>query len=205
MSKAYDPQDDATIESETGLKETRMFVARYDAADPAAASTTAVHAAVTDDGTEQTVTTSITNPDFPRAITATAGGTAADIKAIQVTINGTSVTGATITEDLPAFTENTAGTVTGSKAFKTVTSIVIPAHDDTGATTAIGTADKLGLNHTLSANTVIPGMTTLDGTREGTEPTVATSATAVESNTVDLNSALDGTAVVVYYLVDGND
>jgi len=58
------------------------------------------------------------------------GGTAGDIKAVQVTITGTNYNNEVITEDLPAFTENTAGTVTGSKAFKTVTEVVIPAHTE---------------------------------------------------------------------------
>lgn len=162
---------------------------------PAAPGTTAVLAAVTDNGAEQTVTAGITSPDVPRAVTATAGGTAADIKAIQVTVNGTNADGATITEDLPAFTVNTAGTVTGSKAFATVTSVVIPAHDGTAATTAVGTADKLGLGYHLSRNTVINAF--FGGVLEGTAPTVATSASALESNTVDLNSASDGSAVIV--------
>lgn len=162
---------------------------------PAAASNTAVHAAVTDNGSEQTITSSITDPDVPRCITATAGGTAGDIGAIQVTINGTDADGATITEDLPAFTVNTAGTVTGSKAFATVTSIVIPAHDGTGATTSIGTGDKLGLGALLGRNTVIAAY--LNGAKEGTAPTVAVSASALSSNTVDLNSATDGNEVIV--------
>lgn len=164
---------------------------------PAAASTTAVHAAVTDTGEEQTVTTSITDPDVPRVITATSGGTAADIKAIQVTINGTDASGATITEDLPAFTVNSATTVTGSKAFATVTSVVIPAHDDTGATTSIGTGDALGLGVHLARNTVIAAY--FDDVKEGTAPTVAVSASALSSNTIDLNSALDGSAVIVNF------
>lgn len=162
---------------------------------PAAGSTTAVHAAVTDNGSGQTITSAITNPAVPRNITATAGGTATDIKAIQVTINGTDANGATITEALPAFTVDTAGTVTGSKAFATVTSIVIPAHDGIGATTAIGTGEKLGLGVHLARNTVIAAY--LNGTKEGTAPTVAVSASALSSNTVDLNSSLDGSEVVV--------
>lgn len=162
---------------------------------PAAPSTTAVRAAVTDNGAQQTITTGITNPDVPRAVTATAGGTATDIKAIQVTVHGTNADGAVISEVLPAFTLDTAGTVTGAKAFKTVTSIVIPAHDGVGATTAVGTSDKLGLGFALSRNTVLHAY--LAGTREGTAPTVVTSSTAVESNTVDLNSATNGTAVIV--------
>lgn len=162
---------------------------------PDATSTTAVHAAVTDDGTEQTITSSITDPDVPRAVTATSDGTAGDIGAIQVTVNGTNADGASISEDLPAFTVDTAETVTGSKAFATVTSIVIPAHDGTGATTAVGTADKLGLGVPLSRNTVLSAY--LDGTLESTAPTVATSASALESNTVELDSSTDGTEVIV--------
>lgn len=178
----------------------RVYLQSFDVGSPAATSTTAVHAAVTDDGTEQTITTAITNPDVPRAVTATAGGTAGDIKAIQVTVNGTNIDGEAISEDLPAFTVNTAGTVQGSKAFKTVTSIVIPAHDGNGATTAVGVNDKLGLPVKLSRNTVIAAYK--DGTKEGTAPTVAVSSSAVESNTVDLNSALDGDAIIIDFYED---
>lgn len=162
---------------------------------PAVGSTTAVHAAVTDTGSQQVITTGITNPAVPRNITATAGGTAGDIKAIQVTVAGTDIEGNPITETLPAFTVDTPGTVIGSKAFATVTSITIPAHDGTGATTAIGTGAKLGLPVRLSRNTVLAAF--LNGAREGTAPTVAFSGAAVDSNTVQLSSALNGSAVIV--------
>lgn len=162
---------------------------------PAVGANTAVHAAVTDTGSQQVITTGITNPAVPRNITATAGGTAGDIKAIQVTVAGTDIEGNPITETLPAFTVDTPGTVVGSKAFATVTSITIPAHDGTGATTAIGTGAKLGLPVRLSRNTVLAAF--LNGAREGTAPTVAFSGTAVDSNTVQLSSALNGTAVIV--------
>ncbi|MFE6846561.1 hypothetical protein [Streptomyces sp. NPDC057686] len=162
---------------------------------PALGSTTAVHAAVTDTGSPQTVTTAITDPAVCRNITATAGGTAGDIKAIQVVVTGTNIYDEVISETLPAFTVDTAGTVVGSKAFKTVTSITIPAHDGTGATTAIGTGAKLGLPARLLRNTVVYAF--LADVREGTAPTVATSSTAVESNTVSLNSALNGSEVTV--------
>lgn len=162
---------------------------------PAVGATTAVHAAVTDTGVPQTVTTGITSPAVPRNVTATSGGTAADIKAIQVIVNGTNAAGDAISETLPVFTENSATTVVGSKAFATVTSIVIPAHDGTGATTAVGTGAKLGLGTFLSRNTVLAAY--LAGTKETTPPTVAVSTSALESNTVTLATALDATAVVV--------
>ena len=173
----------------------RQRVASKSLGSPALGTTTAVHAAVTDNGSPQTITTGITNPPTPRNVTATAGGTAGDIKAIQVTVNGTNEEGVAISETLPAFTVDTAGTVVGSKAFATVTSIVIPAHDGTGATTAIGLGSKLGIGERLSRNSVRAAY--LNGVLEATPPTVAVSASAIESNTVQLNSALNGNEVVI--------
>jgi hypothetical protein len=170
----------------------------WTAAEAAAASATGVHAAVTDTGVQQVVTTGITNPPAPRNITATAGGTAADIKAIAVTIAGTNEAGEAITEVLPVFTEDTAGIVTGAKAFATVTSITIPAHDGTGATTAIGFGDKLGLPDYLSDAADV-GYASFGGVKETTAPTVVADADELEKNTVDLNTALNGTAVDVVY------
>lgn len=160
----------------------------------------AILPAETDQGTTLTITELDNQPDVPRAISATAGGTAGDIKAVQVELTGEDYEDSTITETLDAFTVNTAGTVTGAKAFKKVTRVEIPVHDGTAATTSIGDSDILGLPHKLATNTVL--FAALDGTREGTAPTVTVSATDVESNTVDLNSALDGDQVDVWYLVD---
>jgi hypothetical protein len=166
---------------------------------PALGTATAVHAAlaVLGSGGPQVVTTGITNPDVPRNITATTAGTNTDVKAVQVTVNGTDINGVTITEDLPVFTVDTNGIVTGSKAFATVTSYSVPAMDGTGATVSIGVGAKLGLPEPLSRDSVDSAY--LAGVREGTRPTVAFSSSAVESNTVTLNSALAGTAVVVDY------
>lgn len=145
------------------------------------------------------ITTGITQPSVPRNITATAGGTAGDIAAIQVVIEGTNYADEPITETLDAFTANTAGTVTGDLAFKTVTKITIPAHDGTGATTAIGFGEKLGLPYKLAQNTVLAAY--LDNVLESTAPTVTTSAIALESNTVDLSSNLKSKVVDLYLIV----
>lgn len=166
---------------------------------PALGTNNAVHAALAtlDSGGPQVVTTSITNPDVPRNVTATSGGTAGDIKAVQVTVTGTDLEGNTITETLPVFTVDSATTVVGSKAFRAVTSYSVPAMDGTGATVAIGVGSKLGLPTRLAVNTVKAAY--LNGTKEGTPPTVAVSSTDIASNTASLNSALNGNAVVVDY------
>jgi hypothetical protein len=145
------------------------------------------------------ITTGITQPSVPRNITATVGGTATDIAAVQVTIEGTNYANEPISEKLDAFTANTAGTVTGDKAFKTVTKITIPAHDGTGATTAIGFGEKLGLPFELAHNTVLAVYK--DNVLEAEAPTVTTSATNIEDNTIDLNSALNSKVVDVYLIV----
>lgn len=98
------------------------------------------------------LTTGITKPAVPRNITATSGGTSGDIGAVQVTVTGTNYKGEAISETLPVFTANSATTVSGAKAFKTVTSISIPAHDGLGATTAIGWGDIFGLPYLLEAD-----------------------------------------------------
>jgi hypothetical protein len=198
----FNPNLDQQTQTDThGVQLDRAFVSHLalTAAQAAAASTTGVHAAVTDTGSPQTITTGITNPPYPRNLTATAGGTAADVKAIQVVVTGTNINDEVITETLPVFTVNTTGDVVGSKAFKTVTSITIPAHDGTGATTAVGFGDKIGLPDLLAHNTVL--LAALGNVREATAPTVAVSTTAYESNTVDPNSALNATVFDVYYLV----
>lgn len=163
---------------------------------PAVGATTAVHAAV--NGAAQDVTTAITNPDVPRNVTATSGGTAGDIKAVAVTVYGTNAEGVAISEVLPVFTVDSPTTVVGSKAFATVTRYTVPAHDGTGATTAIGTGAKLGIGDRLPNGDTVSSVS-LGGTRESTRPTVASSASALESNTVQLSSTLNGSAVRVEY------
>ncbi|MDD3173587.1 MAG: hypothetical protein PHF63_08005 [Herbinix sp.] len=143
--------------------------------------------------------TGITDPAVPRNITATAGGTAGHIKAIQVIVEGTNYNDEAITETLPVFTVDTAGTVTGIKAFKTVTKITIPPHDGTGATTAIGFGSKIGLLYKLSHDTCLFAF--LDNAKESVAPTVSISATAIENNTIELSSSLSGKIVDAYFIV----
>ena len=172
----------------------------WSATQAAAASTTGVPAAAACAVTAQTVTTSLTNPPCARNITATTSGTAADVAAVQVIITGTDINGDALTETLPAFTVNTNETQAGSKAFASVTSYYVPAMDGTGCSVSIGFGDKLGLRNKLSRKTLVYKGTFLADTVESTEPTLAISSSVLASNTLDLNSALDGTAVKAYFL-----
>jgi len=174
----------------------RAFIAHFQvsAANAVAASNVAVHADITlADGATTVVTTAITNPAVPRCLVVK--GNAAGITG-NVVIAGTNYAGTTITETIVA---TDATVVAGLKAFKTVTSITVPARTTAGDKISIGFNDVLGLPYLLTHNTILK--TYLGNALEGTAPTVTTSATIIESNTIDLNSALNGSIVDVYLIV----
>jgi len=64
---------------------------------------------------------------------------------------------------------------------------------------SVGWNDVLGLPYKLAHNTVLK--TYHDNALEGTAATVTTSTTAIESNTIDLNTALNGKVVDAYMIV----
>lgn len=170
------------------------FLAHLQWTAPAALSNTAVKAAVTlAVGATTTVTTGITNPDVPRALIVK--GNQAGV-AGNVVITGTNINNEVITETIVAV-DNTA--VNGAKAFKTVTQIVFPQQVGAGDTISIGYNNKLGLQYKLAHNTVVFAF--LGNVKEGTAPTVATSTSAFENNTLVLNSVLNATVVDVYLIV----
>jgi hypothetical protein len=185
---------DSNIRPATG---SQQVIPEYQSVgSPALASTTAVHAAIPNTSTTaaSVVTTGITNPVVPRNLTVTTGGSTGDCKAGNVTITGKNILGRTMSEDF-AITDDQAGTTTGNKAFKTVTSISVPKEDSPAhCTFAIGTGSKLGINRCMSVAGDF-GHATFNGVKEATAPTIAASSTAVESNTATLNSTLDGSAV----------
>lgn len=106
---------------------------------PSLASTTSVHAAITlpASGTT-TVATGITNPDFPRQVTIT--GVGAGVTGT-VSLTGTDINDAVLTEDLTA---SGTSTVISTKAFKTVNTIVVPVRSTGGETISVGTGAKVG-------------------------------------------------------------
>ena len=77
-----------------------------------------------------------------------------------------------------------------------MTLITLPPYDTANTERVrVGVGSKLGLPAKLSRNTVLAAF--LGGAREGTAPTVAVSSAALESNTVTLDSALNGVAVII--------
>jgi hypothetical protein len=174
----------------------RGFISKFQvsAANAVAQSNSAVLAATALTAVAQVITEGITDPPVPRSIKVK--GNAAGI-AGNVVITGTNYLGVEITETI-ALNGSTA--VEGAKAFKTITQIDLPAETNAGTdTVSVGFGNKLGLPYRLALNTVLTAYR--DGVKEGTAPTVTVSKSDIESNTVLLNSALNGTQVDLMLIV----
>jgi hypothetical protein len=144
--------------------------------------------------------------DFARNVTVTTGGTTADVKAGNVAITGTDIRGEALTENI-AVIANQNSTSTGSRAFASVTKVVVPAQDGLAAEYSIGVGDSFGLEKLLHFNTigenagVAVGTTVSALTREGTAPTVAVNTQSISANTVNFNSAADPTKTYAVYML----
>lgn len=162
---------------------------------PDLGTATSVHAAITlADGTTTEVTTDITNPDMPRALTIT--GNAAGITG-NVVIVGTNAVDEALNETIVA---SGTDTVVGTKAFKTVTSITVPARNAESDTISVGLSDKLGMGRVVTTGIVVAA--TVDGAEEVTKPTITKNAT-MALNLIGFSSALDGASAFVCYYIEG--
>lgn len=143
-----------------------------------------------DDADPTVVTVFSGQPDVPRNLTVK--GNDANVSG-DVVIEGTNAAGETITETIAL---NGANVVAGNLAFASVTQATLPPYDTANTERVrIGLGAKLGLDVKLNRNTVLAAF--LDGVREATAPTVTVSSDDLEANTATLNSALNGSDVVI--------
>lgn len=171
---------------------------------PAAADNDIIHAAITgSDSGATVVNTGFTNPDVPRNLVITPGGTTADVAAGNIVVTGTNVEGKVITESF-AFLANATDPTVGAKAFKTVTSVSIPQQDGAAATFIIGTGTKLGIGMRNLASMPIKVLTRAANGTEALEDASASafSSSAVESNTVTPTTAPDGAVGMRVYVMN---
>ncbi|MEA2056898.1 MAG: hypothetical protein U9O78_04340 [Patescibacteria group bacterium] len=147
----------------------------------------------------QTVSTGITNPDFPRALSVTGGD--GNVTG-NVVITGKNIRGETVTDTIAL---NGTNTVDGVVAFLSVTSIQLPVYDTAGTeTVSVGITDKLGLQS-------IPWSTTVESEHSGnvadTGGAVLTrDADEIEKCLFDPTSACDAsTDKMIHYLSEETD
>lgn len=191
----YDPKGGGIQSDVEGIALDRIHEAhlQYAAADVPAASDDGVHEAlICADGVESWLDVGLTSPAVPRGIRIK--GNAASVTG-DFTVEGTNYADEDLSEVIAA---NGIARVDGLKAFKTVTRLGIPARGAPGDTISVGWSDILGLPVKMAHNLV--GDCYLNNVKEAT-PTVTFSATAIESNTVKLASALNGSVVDIYLKV----
>lgn len=199
---AYNRYFNQKIANDAGGEDVRCFMpcVHLSEAQAVAKSANGIIAAFACSTAATTKTSGFAAMPFARNVSATAAATtAAHIKDVQVKITGLNAAGEVITEDLPAFTDDTPGIVTGALAFASITKVEVPAMDGASATVSIGWGDAIGVGYLLAHNTV--QMPYKDNTKETVAPTVTTSATLLEANTVLLNNALNGKVVDIYLFV----
>lgn len=140
-----------------------------------------------------TVSSFLVQPDVPRNLVITPAGTTADVAACTLTVTGKNYLNNTITESF-VFADNASTATTGSKAFKTVTSIGFPAACEEGvfgANWSVGWGNKIGLKACMDFDHWL--QSTLNGSYESTRATVTYDADEVEKNFVVFNGTLNGT------------
>ena len=201
-----------TIQTDVpGIVADRGFISNlaWTAVETAAADTDGVFdgivagdATATPAGTTVTATpasdTFVAQPPCARNITVTvAATTAGHVKAAAIVVTGKNLEGKTITESFTP-TADTPATLTGAKAFASVDSVAVPAQDGDSVTVDVGFGQLIGLPYKLSKKRVL--LTLNDGVVD-TAPTLAISASALESNTVDFNGSLDGSVMDMAIIV----
>lgn len=115
------------------------------------------------------VTTFLSQPDVPRVILFTPGGTTGDIAAGNITVVGTDMKGASLTENV-AITENQTATSVTTGHFRTITSITFPQMDGDGATFDVGTSQVVGLRIRYLFNLTAYSTTSPDPTQASSFP-----------------------------------
>ena len=131
--------------------------------------------------TSASATTEVTSfynqPDVPRTVVITPGGTTADVPAGAVTIVGTDIGDNALTDTI-TFAANASSAGTSAAAFKTITSVTFPIQDGAGATYDIGWGDAIGLP-CIPATTEHVFLATFDGSADA--GSVTKGATAAKS------------------------
>ena len=172
------------------LPAANVALKEWSADDAIAADTDAVMTSTAGKTTAQEITEDLVNPPCPRNLTVTAGGTAGDIKAGSVRVYGTNAADEPIYEDF-TFVADTGATKTGTKAFKSVKKVAIPAQDGTGCTFIVGIGSALGLPLKLTSKPLF--LASLNGSADA--GTLATDDDELEKNTYTPNASLAGTVV----------
>lgn len=162
-------------------------------------------------GTQTTLLEGFNQPDVPRVLSVTPGGTTADVLDSVVEVFGTNIAGKPMSEKF-RFAAAASTVTNGTRAFRTITKIVIDGQASTAVTFTVGTRNVIGINHKLFKNNTTvkvysftaigtggrPTGMTLQG-----QPTVTISGDQLSLNTVAPATTPDGTTfLIIAYTYD---
>lgn len=167
---------------------------------PAAQNTTGVlsHAAGPTSASAASVSSFDGQPDYARNLIITpevgSGATASTVNSCLITVSGTDIRGASISENFP-ISDNSVSAVTGNFAFKTVTGVSFPAGCEAsayGIKWNIGWGVKLGLKYCVqNPGDLAFGETA--GVYDATRATMATNgSTSTRASTIQFNTSPNG-------------
>jgi hypothetical protein len=174
---------------------TQIMIEKQDFGTPAAAGTADIlsaNAGTVTTSAAKTVSTFLAQPDVPRNLVITPAGTTTDVESCVIVVSGTNYFGRAISENF-TFAANASTATTGSKAFKTVSSVVFPVDCESGgfgATWSVGFGEKIGLKRCMDF-AGFWAWSTVGGAYETTRATIAADADEVEKNTADFNGSMD--------------
>ena len=161
-------------------------ILHYNISTAALGTATKVHAASLLTTAVQTISTGITNPDFPRLISVK--GNDGNV-AGNVVFTGTDINDEALTETIAL---SGASEVTSTKAFKTVTSYVLPVYNTAGTeSVSVGFMDKLGMPIALSNTALVIAKNFNGSVDAGTLTVGATAALTVYAPAGTLDGAKD--------------
>ena len=191
--KPYNYNRSQRITTDGNKAADQSFIAHVELTAAEAAAADADGIIVITMGTAKKTVSEGFNP-MPAARNLTVVGSAAGISG-NVIVTGKNMAGETISETFAL-----AGTdqKTGSKAFASISSVEVPARNAAGDAVQIGWGVKFGIPYKLGLNTVLAAY--VDGTKEGSF-TVAVSAEALESNTIQMNTTPAGKATDYFLIV----
>lgn len=175
------------IQGERGTTPINMAFLAHFVATPPTVSATAVLAATVLTDSVQNITTGITNPTVPCVLSIK--GNQAGI-AGNVVIEGKNMAGETITDTIAL---SGTSTVNGTKVFKTVTKITLPAKTNDGDTVSVGNTKLIGIPHKVQHSSCLL-VKLFDGSTDN--GSLTTSATALEGNYYTINGTPNGSRVL---------
>lgn len=140
----------------------------------------------------------VAQPPCARNVTVTvAATTAGHVKAAAIVVTGTNIADEVISESFTP-TADTPATLDGTKAFKTITSVEVPAQDGASVTVDVGFGELIGLPYKLEA---FRGLQAFDDGDEANAGTATADSDHIENNTVDFFGYLDGSVMSLTMIV----